>query len=357
MAKNSEFRPPNGYPGRLEYPIDKDNQYNTKIAFQAVRIIPPTIVSLGAKSSAGAAGAGIDGEIARNNSGIGSGSNLRFFNIPQERADLYVPIGGFQVNDGFDYASSALGAVGAAGAAALNRSGSITEAASASVAEFGQSFLDLFGLLAGDPGIGRLAALRASQLAPIGQTLRNAAQITTRVTLNPNIRTNFNGVAPREFNFQFQFIPTSERESRAVKSIIKFFRYHAYPDQIAADASGAFSAGFEYPDMFKIQLLSGVGGTFERIGTPIKLSYLKAVSTTYNPTSPVLHDNGAPTEITMGLTFVEYKAQTRQDIRDEDNSNFYHFENGSSVTNSINQASKIGGAVGQQTLDNIVGGQ
>ena len=75
--------------------------------------------------------------------------------------------------------------------------------------------------------------------------------------------------------------------------------------------------------------MSNAGGKhFKNIGTPIKLSYLKSVSTTYNPTSPVLHEDGAPTEITMGLTFVEYKAQTRKDIEAEGSESFYHFENG-----------------------------
>ena len=344
MSLQNELKPPGGYAGRLEYPIEKENQYNTKIAFQAVRVKPPKIVSLGASSSGpsieGGAAPLVDFDNLVNN--INAGSNIQFFNIPGERADLHVPIGGFQVNDGFDYAASSLGFLGAAGAASLNNTGNIAEAASKSASELGQSFLDAFSIVSGDESIARLAALRSTSLLPIGDKLWNAAQISTRVTLNPNIRTNFNGVAPREFNFVFQFVPNSPRESLAVKSIIKFFRYHAYPDQIGGFGSGAFSVGFDYPDLFKIQLLSGSGGQFQRIGTPIKLSYLKAISTTYNPTSPALHADGAPTEISMGLTFVEYKAQTRQDIRDEDNRNFYDFENGQSLTGeAITKAANI----------------
>lgn len=348
MSLQNELKPPGGYAGKLEYPIEKKNQYNTKIAFQAIRVIPPKIVSLGGSNS----GPSIEGGTAPiasatdsldnliNN--ISRGSNIQFFNIPGERADLHVPIGGFQVNDGFDYAATSLGTLGAVGAASLNASGNIAEAASKTASELGQSFLDAFSIISGDASIARLAALKGTTLMPIGDKLRNAAQITTRVTLNPNIRTNFNGVAPREFNFVFQFVPNSSQESIAVKSIIKFFRYHAYPDQIGGFGDGAFSVGFEYPDLFRIQLLSGSGGQFQRIGTPIKLSYLKAISTTYNPTSPALHADGAPTEISMGLTFVEYKAQTRQDIRDEDNNNFYHFENGQSLTGeAITKAANI----------------
>ena len=149
--------------------------------------------------------------------------------------------------------------------------------------------------------------------------------------MNPNIRTNFNGVSVREFTFNFKFIPCSPQESLAVKSIIQFFRFHAYPEEIGS--GGSFSVALEYPNMFKIQLLSQSGNnTFKNIGTPIKLSYLKGISTTYNATSPVLHDDGSPTEVDMNLTFVEYKAQTRKDIINENSDTFYHFENGQDIS-------------------------
>ena len=336
------------YPGKLEYPIEKENRSNTKIRFQAIGVTPPKIVSLGASSSNESVDKqGFLDQVSNVLDRAEKGENLKFFSLGRtQSAHLHVPIGGFQVNDGFDYAATSLGTLGAVGSAALNATGSIAAAASAASSEFGQSFLDAFALVSGDASVARLAALKATNLpvfkSLIPNTIKNAAQISTRVTLNPNIRTNFNGVAPREFNFVFQFVPNSSTESIAVKSIIKFFRYHAYPDQIGAFGNGQFSVGFDYPDLFKITLLSGSGGQFQRIGTPIKLSYLKAISTTYNPTSPALHADGAPTEISMGLTFVEYKAQNRQDIRNEDNDNFYHFENGEEVAGtSITKAANI----------------
>ena len=332
------------YPGKLEYPIEKENQYNTKIRFQAIGVTPPKIVSLGASSSNESVDKqGFLDQVSNVLDRAEKGENLKFFSLGRtQSAHLHVPIGGFQVNDGFDYASTSLGAVGGVAAAALQNTGNISDAFVKGMSEFGNSIFDAFSIVAGSEGVSRLAALKATSVAPIGSSLRNAAQITARVTLNPNIRTNFNGVAPREFNFVFQFVPNSSEESLAVKSIIKFFRYHAYPDQIGGFGSGAFSVGFDYPNLFKIELLSGSGGQFQRIGTPIKLSYLKAISTTYNPTSPALHADGAPTEISMGLTFVEYKAQNRQDIRNEDNDNFYHFENGEEVAGtSITKAANI----------------
>ena len=328
MASRKDPIPAEGYPGRLEYPIDKENQYNTKIVFQAVKVQPPSIASAGADNSSSS----ITGPPNVRNSGKPklSLNNLKFFDVPGERADIYVPIGGFQVNDGFDYAQSTLGTAGAAAANTINRGGTVGKALADGASEFGQSLITAFNIATGQEGIGRVAALRAADKLLPSEQLRNAASIVTRVTMNPNIRSNFNGVAVREFTFNFKFIPCSPRESLAVKSIVKFFRFHSYPEEISS--FGAFSVGLDYPEMFKIRLLSNSGNKhFKNIGTPIKLCYCKGVSTTYNPTSPVLHPDGSPTEIDMNLTFVEYKAQTRKDIEAEGSDSFYHFENGPTV--------------------------
>ena len=109
------IKPAEPYPGKLEYPINKEDQYNTKLVFQAVRVKPPKLTALGSgNSSDSVTGAGG----ARNSGNSGSGvSNLKFFDIDGERADIYIPVGGFQVNDGFDYAQTSLGTMGAGAAA------------------------------------------------------------------------------------------------------------------------------------------------------------------------------------------------------------------------------------------------
>ena len=316
---------PSGRVGKLEYPIDRENQYNTKIKFQAIKVTPPKVSALGVENAVKSIS---NGESAEKNSGsnVPVANNLKVQSIPGEVCDLYVPIGGYQVNDGFDYAQSSLGLLGAGAMNAMNQGGSIAGSLMSGVSEAGQSLLDAFEAVAGDKNIGRVAQLRAAQLVP-NEGARNALSIGARATMNPNIRTNFNGVSVREFNFQFQFIPCSPEESLAVKSIVQFFRFHAYPAEIGPIGE-SFSVGYEYPNMFKIRLLSNSGNrSFRNIGTPIKLCYLKAISTTYNPTSPVLHPDGSPTEIMMNLTFVEYKAQSRKDIENEDDDSFYHFEN------------------------------
>ena len=56
------------------------------------------------------------------------------------------------------------------------------------------------------------------------------------------------------------------------------------------------------------------GGGYVQIGNRIKMSYLRSVSTTYNPSSMTFHPDGKPNEIDMTLSFVEHRTLHRGDI-------------------------------------------
>jgi hypothetical protein len=160
----------------------------------------------------------------------------------------------------------------------------------------------------------RVAAARAASFIPSNvaqDVIRSAAQ----VTVNPNVRAMFRGVAIREFTFQFKFIPKSREESEQLKKIIRFFRYHAYPEGF--DVKGV-PVAFIFPSMFKIKL----NYNNSPIGSRIKLSYLRTISTNYNPTSSSFHADGSPSEIDLSLTFLEHKTLTRQDIEGNRNGSF-----------------------------------
>lgn len=298
-------------PGNFKFPVNKDAQYKSKISFQAIKVIPPQIAVR--FSSSETADEGGTGRVPTPTSAKANG--LRIYEIAGQKCDLHLPVA-YQVNDGFDYSTASLGLAGAGLMGAANSGQSLASGLFESIKEGAQSVFDLFG----SGAVSRVAAVRGSQSLPIGEGLKSAVSITARAAMNPNIRTQFNGPSIREFNFVFKFIPKSAEESLMVKNIVKFFRFHSYPDEIAPNIA------YDYPNMFKIRLLSEVDGTFKNIGTPIKLCYLKTVSTVYNPTSPVLHPDGSPTEIDMTLTFTEYKPLNRDDVRNEDNDIFYNYE-------------------------------
>lgn len=187
-----------------------------------------------------------------------------------------------------------------------------------------QSISELFTQGAGGVA-GRLAATRLAStpfgaLVPSG--LRSAIGLAARVSVNPNLATTFEGVVIRQFVFNFKFLPKSAEESEEVKKIVKMFRLNAYPEEIFG---AGVPIGFKYPNLFKIRLLSGRQGQFRNVGTPIKLSYLQNVNTTYNPGQQTFHPDGSPVEIDMNLTFFEYKTQSRQDVQAEENDAYFDY--------------------------------
>ena len=330
--------------GRLRFPIDHSPFHRSKIRFEAIEVVPPK-VHIDMKPIYEAARAGVnlreDTKTALTQKRLPEAEAEKFKQtLPNEspvnfRGTKYQPMGeicsihmpiSFAVNDNLEYSGARFTSSPAiAGAAAFEAGNPAAPAALAAVADTGKSMFDFFTGQTAVEGTGaQLAGLRLSEfIAGAGfEGLRNTLSVVGRVALHPNLRNRFEGVSLRGFTFTFKFLPKSARESIEVQKIIKFFRFHAYPEQIPPDTS--FGVGYEYPNLFKIQLLSGAGGgNFEEVGTPIKFSYLRSISTNYNPQTPVLHDDGSPIEIDLTLSFIENKSLTRQDIRDEGTDKFY----------------------------------
>ena len=315
----------------LQYPlVDDPDILRQHIIFQAYKVTPPgaqisgsflanVFTSLDFTESEAVREQAI-GDISFKNTDAKL-SPLKTKPIPGESVKLHMQVP-FEVADGFQYDNtSQLGIAGAATLGAMNAGMGTMAALQEGISSMGQSVLDLFEGRTGDAA--RLAISRASQFIPV-DGIRNAVRLATRVTVNPNVRTTFNGVTVREFAFSFKFIPKSAQESRQVKSIIKFFRKHAYPETIEI---GGVRAGYRYPNMFKIKLKSGIGGMFKNIGTPIKMSFLRSVRTSYNPTLQTFHADGSPSEIDLNLAFTEYKTLDRSDVLNEDNESFYDMIN------------------------------
>ena len=238
--------------------------------------------------------------------------------------DLYLPPA-HVVQDILNYnQATPLNISGGAFLAGANAGSGALQSFAQGIQQGTQSISELFTQGAGGVA-GRLAATRLAStpfgaLVPSG--LRSAVGLAARVSVNPNLATTFEGVVIRQFVFNFKFLPKSAEESTEVKKIVRMFRLNAYPEEIPA---AGVPIGFKYPNLFKIRLLSGRQGQFRNVGTPIKLSYLQSVNTTYNPGQQTFHADGSPTEIDMNLTFFEYKTQSRQDIQSEDNDAYFDY--------------------------------
>jgi hypothetical protein len=337
---------------RLRFPVAKSAEQESHISFQLVTVERPSVEGNLVKAAQRAIGLDEEeNEVAQGDTDLssneeetaevtallerlGEDANISFqsakVNFTGDAIKLYLPPS-FQVSDGASYSSTSLGLTGAAAEAALlngkSVGGAVIDASKAGIS----AFTDLVGNVdvagASDAAFARAANTLRNYEPTIGRVgipvgnVANAVTNVSRVVVDPNIRTMFEGVNTRSFNFAFKLIPTSPEEAQAIKGIIKFFRRAMYPEAIPGPG---FNIGFRYPDLFKIRLVSHTGSD---VGTPIKLSYLQSFSTNYNPSSPVLMEDGSPSEIDISMSFVEYKVLSRSDIDAEGTESFYSYNN------------------------------
>ena len=217
---------------------------------------------------------------------------------------LYLPVG-LVYRDNVSYENAELGIAGGAALGAMQSSGEISLGLKTSIdslkgaAGSKQASLGTVRILEEVPGIGAVA----------GAVGRAAAQ----VTVNPNARTLFKGVAIREFSFVFKFIPRSQREAQEVRRIIETFRTELYPESINLDTDANVSIGYEFPNKFQIDILY----ENKRIGTRILPAFLRDVNVTYNPSNPGMHSDGEFNEIDLSLSFTESHTLDKKLVRDE----------------------------------------
>ena len=298
---------------QLRFPKDNPSNYKGVVEFRLVRIEPPTVnlklaqnllqtidEDLGfTTQTAGPANQPIgDGGVS------GAFPGRREFPSAYPNVTLYLPKA-VVFSDGMDYDNNVqLGIIGAAAEAAINAGGSLGDAIIKAANTGLSSFTDLFKELP-TQDIARLALARGAAFG--GALAGDVASATLRTTINPNRRTLFRGVRSREFRFSFSMIANSAAEAQEIDNIISFFRRQMYPTSV--DVKGV-SAGYKYPDPFRIDLKYGS----TKVGTSILNSYLTSMDTTYNQSSMGFHVDGKPSEVDINLAFFEERALARQDI-------------------------------------------
>ena len=222
--------------------------------------------------------------------------------------------------DGVQYQSTGIGQIGAGmeQAAATNDASALGAAAKIigdDVKAAAKAILEKdFDIGPAGTELSRFAATRAvNRFTPV---FNPATSNITRMTVNPNIRTLFNGVNVREFTFQFKLIATSPQEARNIQDIIKLFRTELYPrafNQPVGNLNIEAKLGFNFPNAFKIRFnFKGV----ENANLPkLKVCYLRNMSHTVNPTGGGFKVDGKPNEIDLTLSFVENQTLDQEDIK------------------------------------------
>lgn len=299
-------------PNSLRFPRENINDYKGTVEFRLVQILPPTIDTFQAfrifntfGDDAGSAQGSVDGGLwagaANSSAPLLPGRREIPSNFPN--VILYLPQA-VQFEDGMEYDNNVqLGVMGAAMEAGINSGQNLYSAVAEAVNTGLSSFTDLFKQLPSQD-LARLAITRATSKIPVVSDVVSSA---TRVAINPNRRTLFRGVRPRQFGFTFKMIASSPEEALEIENIVDFFRREMYPSSI--DVKG-ISAGYKYPNPFLIDLKYDG----KRVGPRILNSYLVNFTATYNQSSMGYHVDGMPSEVDISMTFFEERSIDRADV-------------------------------------------
>jgi hypothetical protein len=129
---------------------------------------------------------------------------------------------------------------------------------------------------------------------------------------NPYMEVLFQNVGLRSFTYNFTFSPRNEDETLDVQKIIKMFRFHMLPE-----LKGQNERYMTLPSTFDIHYMyqwdvdkAKENNFYSKIATCV----LKSVEVDYTPGGVKSFKDGAPTQITMGLTFMETEMLTKQHV-------------------------------------------
>ena len=129
---------------------------------------------------------------------------------------------------------------------------------------------------------------------------------------NPFVEVFFNTMNIRTFTYNFNFAPRNEAETKEIQQIIQLFRFHMAPEMQASNNRYlTLPSEFDIHYMYKAEDGNGYENDYYgRIGTCV----LENVSTNYTPNGVKSFADGAPTQITMSLTFRETELLTKEKI-------------------------------------------
>ena len=133
-------------------------------------------------------------------------------------------------------------------------------------------------------------------------------------TTNPFLEVAFQNLGLRQFDYTFNFRPRSDVETDEVKAIIQLFRFHMAPE-----LKGTNHRYMTLPSTFDIHYMyqsdpetAKENSFYNKIATCV----LERCDVNYTPTGVKSFDDGAPTEISMALSFKETELLTKQKIND-----------------------------------------
>ena len=207
------------------------------------------------------------------------------------------------------YNNAEMGVIGAAAAGAADvvtalRKGDISGLAS-TVGTAAKDLLATAGLGLGSEFIGTIAGVDPEGLKGFAKKAFGQAS-------NPYMEVLFEGVELRTFTYNFTFSPRNADETDDVQKIIEMFRFHMLPE-----LNGGSSAFMTLPSTFDIHYMYQVTPDVSMENnyyTKIATCVLKGCDVDYTPNGVKSFASGAPTQITMSLSFQETEMLTKQHV-------------------------------------------
>jgi hypothetical protein len=177
----------------------------------------------------------------------------------------------------------------------------------------GTSVIDS-GYLEGGGEAAKTALLNLAQIpAGVAQAMganvdaKNLASVATGMTQNPFREQVFQNVQTRTFNFDYKFLPRSERERETVQLILRMFRFHMHPE---LSDGGLF---YIYPSEFDIVYY--YKGRINPYINKISTCVLQSMNVDYGGQGQFgSFADGSPTEINLRLNFVELEVLTKERV-------------------------------------------
>jgi len=129
---------------------------------------------------------------------------------------------------------------------------------------------------------------------------------------NPYMEVIFDQMNTRSFQYNFTFSPRNAAETEDVQRIIKLFRFHMAPE-----LKGAQQRFLTLPSTFDIHYMYNVNSEIAKENnfySKIATCVLQNVDVNYTPNGVKSFADGAPTQITMNLSFMETELLTKQKI-------------------------------------------
>ena len=207
------------------------------------------------------------------------------------------------------YNNAEMGVIGAAAAGSAGvvdalRKGDLSGLAS-TLGTAAKDLLATAGLGLGSEFLGTLAGVDPEGLKGFAKKAFGQAS-------NPYMEVLFEGVEMRTFTYNFTFSPRNKEETEDVKKIISMFRFHMMPE-----LNGGSSAFMTLPSTFDIHYMYQVTPDVSNENnyyTKIATCVLKGCDVDYTPNGVKSFASGAPTQITMSLSFQETEMLTKQHV-------------------------------------------